>query len=491
MTPRRRGVAPAVACLLACLAAACTSSPPSRPASPPASASASAPSDPSAAPSAAHVWVTTPDGRQRLADGGTVPLVADPGTPADVVVDDRETRQPFAGVGASLTGSSATVLRAMPDGDRDALMRDLFTRDGIGLSVLRQPLGASDFSPGQGSYDDQPPGRTDPGLDGFSLGSDGTDVVPLLRQAAALNPALAVVLTPWSAPGWMKTGGSLVGGTLDARHAGAYADYLVAAVRAYRDAGVPVRGLTLQNEPSFSPPGYAGMTLDVAQQRSLLVDHLAPALDRAGLSPHLWVLDDNFSRVDDADALLSDPAVRRASYGVAFHCYEGDVGALRTLRARHPGVPLAVSECSNGAWSTSFGDDLRFEARTLLLGAVRGGAEWLVKWNLVLDPQGGPTDGGCRRCRGLVGVDPATGRVERSAAYDAWGHVGRFVVPGARVLATRATSPVATVAFRNPDGSHVLVAFNEADTPAPLRVRWQGRSLAQRVDPGALVTLTW
>ncbi len=235
------------------------------------------------------------------------------------------------------------------------------------------------------------------------------------------------------------------------------------------------------------------MTLDVEQQRSLVRDHLGPALERSGLGLHLWALDDNFDRVGDADALLSDPATSRHLYGAAFHCYRGDVSALRQLRERHPGTAVAVSECSNGAWSSGFADDLRFGARTLVTGAVRNGAAWLVTWNLALDPQGGPSHGGCDRCRGLVTVDPATGTVSHGASYDVWAHLGRFVVPGARVVGSSVhhDEPLDVVAFRNPDGSQVLVVFNRAATATTFTVGAGARTARERLPAGSLATYTW
>lgn len=441
-----------------------------------------------------HPWVTTADGRLRLARQDPVPFTSRTADKPDILVDDVRRYQRFFGVGASITGSSAVLLDTLPTDARSRVMRTIFGRgDGAGLSVLRQPIGANDFSIGDHSYDDVPPGQTDPGLRHFTLGTDAERVLPLLREAATLNPSLAVVLSPWSAPAWMKSSGSLVGGTLRPEDEDAYARYLVASVRAYRDAGVPVHGLTVQNEPSFSPPGYAGMTLDVDQQRRLVDDHLAAALAHAGMSLHVWALDDNFGRWRDADALLSDPTTRSHVYGVAFHCYQGGVSALRELRRRHPGTPVAVSECSGGTWSPGFGADLRYEASTLVVRAIRYGASWLSKWNLVLDPRGGPQNGGCPDCRGLLTLDPGTGQVQPTAAYYAWAHVGRFVTPGATVIGSthRTGSPVRSVAFRNPDGSHVLVAFNTGRAAQRETVQWRRRSFGYRVPPGALATFTW
>ena len=442
----------------------------------------------------AEVWVTTADGRSVLSRRPDVSFSSGPSQGLDVAVDDDRRYQHFYGIGASVTGASAALIDGLPDAARDDVMSALFSRrDGIGLSLLRQPLGANDFSVGSYSYDDVPAGESDPALAGFSLGRDGTHVLPLVREARLLNPSLAVVASPWSAPAWMKTEGSLVGGSLAPEHARAYADYMVRALEEYAAAGVPVQGITLQNEPSYSPPGYAGMTLSVDQQRDLLDNHLAPALDAAGLAPHVWALDDNFDRWPDADALLSDPETRANVYGVAFHCYRGDVSALRTIRDRHPDVPVAISECSGGHWSPDFADALRWDARNLLVHGIRNGASWLVKWNAALDPDGGPTNGGCQDCQGLLTIDPDTGAVVRTPAFYAWGHVGRFVTPGAQVIGSTShgSGSIETVAFRNPDGSHVLLALNSGSHERSFRVTWKDRSFGYTLPAGALSTFTW
>ena len=154
-------------------------------------------------------------------------------------------------------------------------MRSLFGRDGDRLSVLRQPMGSSDFVAGEHyTYDDLPPGRMDYRMRRFSIDHDRRQILPLLRQALRLEPQLKVIGTPWSAPAWMKTNGSLIGGRLidDPRIYEAYARYFVRFVRAYRRAGVPVYAVTVQNEPQNRlPSGYPGMDLPVAQEAKLIV----------------------------------------------------------------------------------------------------------------------------------------------------------------------------------------------------------------------------
>lgn len=443
----------------------------------------------------ALVWMTTADGTSTLAQRPAATFQSGklPGTDAVLSVNTRERYQKFSGVGASLTEASASLIGALAPAERKQLMAQLFSRtDGAGLSVLRQPLGASDFSLADRSYDDAPPGQTDKALRRFSLGSDARTVLPLVRQAQRLNSSLMVVATPWSAPGWMKTSGKLVGGALRPDMGDPYARYLVRTLQAYEEAGVDVRALTLQNEPAFSPPGYAGMTLSVSQQRQLLDTHLAPALAAAGLKTAVWGLDDNYARAGDAAALVADPVTRANVDGIAFHCYKGSPADLRKFHDSHPDVPVAISECTGGGWQKSFGKALQWDVRNLLITGIRGGATWVTKWNVALDPSGGPTNGGCRDCRGLVTIDPKTGAVTRNADYWALAHLGRFVTPGADVIdSTSHRGGIETVAFANPDGSHVLLATNAGSGQASFRVRADERWFRYSLPAGAVATFTW
>src|SRR3954469_21721394 len=217
-----------------------------------------------AAPPTAREWLTTPDGAFKLSDGGSLPFRAGGSDRLTITVDPSRAYQTMDGFGASITDSSAQVLYRLDPRTRDATMRRLFSSDGgDGLSFLRQPMGASDFVGGPFyTYDDVPTGRTDYGMTKFSIGHDRAQILPLLRQALALNPKLKVIGTPWSAPAWMKTGGSLIGGRLvdDPLIYATYAKYFVKFLQAYGAAGVPVYAVTMQNEPqNRHPSGYPGM----------------------------------------------------------------------------------------------------------------------------------------------------------------------------------------------------------------------------------------
>src|SRR3982751_6060664 len=137
---------------------------------------------------------------------------------------------------------------------REALLQELFGRDpGIGLSFVRVTMGASDFSRSHYSYDDVPPGETDPTLAHFSIDVDRAEKLPALKRASAINPQLKLVGSPWSPPAWMKTSGSLIKGTLKPEFYPAFAEYFRRWVDAYEAEGLRIFAVTLQNEPHFEP----------------------------------------------------------------------------------------------------------------------------------------------------------------------------------------------------------------------------------------------
>lgn len=221
----------------------------------------------------AHLWLTTPDGQDKLTDMGTVPFGTATPTAVTAVVDPTRKFQTMSGFGGAITDSSAVVLYRLSPAARAATMRSLFDpRTGDGLSYLRQPIGASDFVATRDyTYDDMPAGQTDYRQRHFSIAHDRAEILPLLRQAKRLNPQLQIVASPWSPPAWMKTTGSLIGGRLidSPRIYRSYALYLTKFVEAYRAQGVKVDTITVQNEPqNRAPSRYPGMASAIRRRRA-------------------------------------------------------------------------------------------------------------------------------------------------------------------------------------------------------------------------------
>ncbi|MDQ6658909.1 MAG: discoidin domain-containing protein [Actinomycetota bacterium] len=466
----------------------------------------------------AHVWITTPDGQHKLTDSGTVSFGAAAPAHETITVDPTRTFQTMTGFGGSLTDSTATVLSGLSRTARDATMRQLFDlRTGDGLNFLRQPIGASDFvTDAAYTYDDLPAAATDYLQRHFSIAHDEKAILPLLRQARQINHHITVMATPWSPPAWMKTGGSLVGGQLinDPKIYFSYALYLAKFVQAYQRAGVPIDYLSVQNEPqNRAPSGYPGTDLSAAQEEKVIAV-LGPMLRLAGLHTRILAYDHNWAEhpgdiattppneVQDTNnypqEVLSSN-VRRYVAGTAYHCYYGDPSAMTVLHKQFPTKDIFFTECSGSQSSDptqTFSDTLKFDARTLEIGATRNWAKSVVNWNLALDPSGGPHVGGCGTCTGILTV-AADGTVTPDAEYYALGHLSRFVLPGAIRIASTSfgttswNGQIMDVAFRNRDGSTVLVAHNENDNPQSFSVSENGQSFDYTLPGGALATFVW
>ena len=185
-----------------------------------------------------------------------------------------------------MTDSSAWLMYTqMPEAQRKDAMAKLFSRtDGIGVSMVRVPMGASDLVHGPAyTYDDMPAGKVDPSLAHFSIAHDMGYIIPALQDALKLNPDLKIVANPWSPPAWMKTSDLLGSGTLLPQYDSAWAQYFVKFVEAYKAQGVPVWAVTMNNEPHYEPGSYPGMRIEAADEATLAKTYLAPAF-KAGLS---------------------------------------------------------------------------------------------------------------------------------------------------------------------------------------------------------------
>src|ERR1039457_752325 len=215
------------------------------------------------------VWLTTDDQVNKLQSVASVTFVTGSGGNNPVFVDETRTYQRVEGFGASFTDSAGYLLNEVATAlVRSNAMYNLFTRNGsgIGVSFVRNPMGASDLARTQYSYDDLPSGQTDTNLTSFSIAHDQADIIPLVQQALRLNPQLTIMANPWSPPGWMKTTGSMVGGSLLASMYPSFAQYFVKYIEAYQAAGIPTHYISLQNEPLYVPGDYPGMSMDAATQ---------------------------------------------------------------------------------------------------------------------------------------------------------------------------------------------------------------------------------
>jgi glucosylceramidase len=409
-------------------------------------------------------------------------------------VDERTRYQEMVGFGAAMSDASAYLINRTLGTQRDSILRELFGRNpGIGLSFVRIPMGASDFSLQHYSYDDMPTGQTDPSLAHFTIDADRADRLPLLKLAVAINPQIKLVGSPWSAPGWMKTSRSLIQGSLRPEAYDAFANYFRRFIEAYAAEGLPIFAVTMQNEPAFEPANYPGMRLEAAARAQLIGRHVGPLFARAGLSTQILDWDHNWDQPGQPLTVLADSVARRYVSGVAWHCYGGDVAAQDSVHAAYPEKDVYFTECSGGTWAPSFGDNLKWTVETLIIKSVRGWARGVALWNLALDENGGPHLGGCGNCRGVITINSVTHAVTRNEEYYALAHASQFVRPGAhRIASSTNVGGLRSVAFRNADdGSKVLIVVNTSAVDVSFTVHTGGVWIPYSLRAGAVVTIGW
>jgi glucosylceramidase len=463
-------------------------------------------------------------------------------------VDPNQRFQTMVGFGASMTDASAYLLQhAMSASQRDVLMKELFSPDGLGFSFMRLTIGASDFSRTHYTYDDMPAGESDPTLAHFSIAAAKTDVIPSVKQAISLNPNLTIMASPWSAPGWMKTTDSLLEGSLKPDAYAQYADYLIHYVWAMKAEGIDISMLSVQNEPGVVGT-YPGMEFDPDSRANFIGNYLGPRLLFVGLDTKILEYDHNWEFPELPLAVLGDDNARQYIAGVAWHCYgKLDVSAQSLVHDKYPEIDTYFTECTGSGDETvpsTFAGNLGWAVKNLIIGSTRNWAKGVLEWNLALDEYGEPQKGSnCNKpeskCRGVVTVNSKTGQVTRNSEYYAYGHASKFVRPGAvRIHSTTdpygpdnrgvwtvaflntdcsrpaeariasiepdGISPVAfrsadtvalrnkdTTAFRNKECSVVLIAQNGTEAPRTFAVRSEGKAFRYTLPAGSVATFVW
>ncbi len=411
-----------------------------------------------------------------------------------ITINDAMKYQEMDGFGASLTDSSAWLIsQKLTAQQRSELLQTLFDRKrGIGLSVLRQPMGASDFALKDYTYDDLPPGQTDPDMKYFSIDHDREQIIPILREVLALNPNLKIIASPWSPPGWMKTSGSMIQGTLLPSAYAPLAKYFVRYVQAYEASGVPIFAVTPENEPLNIPNDYPGMGMSADEQTKFIRENLGPAFRNSGIKSKILVFDYNWDLIDFPIRVLSDRQAAAFIPGIAIHCYGGSTTAQTQLHNRFPDKDIWLTECSGGEWQKG---RLLEEQVRLIISTTRNWAKSVILRNLALNQNHEPFLGGCKTCRGVVTIDDSVSpsRIMPTVDFTALGHASKFVAPGAFRIdsSTSEQDRLESVAFRNPDGSIVLIVLNGGTTAATFNLSWKDKYASYHLEPAAVATFRW
>ena len=444
------------------------------------------------------VVLSTHDQTRLMAAQPSVQFTANTSGANQVLVDETQQYQSIEGFGAAFTDSACYLLEkvAQPAALPGALT-DLFTRsgNGIGLSFMRIPMGASDIALSVYSFDDQPAGQTDPTLADFSVAHDQSYIQPLILEARTLNPEMKLMANPWSPPGWMKTTDSMIGGTLLPTMDTPFANYFVKYLQAYQTAGLPIDYISLQNEPLYQPTGYPGMGMDARTQLTILRDSILPALASNHLTSRVLVYDHNWDTPLYPETIFADPTVLAADQvaGSAWHGYGGTAGAQQTVQNDFPTKGQWETEHS-GATSTSdqFTSDF-----VEITQALRNSSKSYVKWSLALDENLGPNLtqnvglGGCNTCTALVTVNSQSGAITKDVEFYTLGQYSKYVLAGATRIYSSNANGIVSAAFQNPDSSLAVIAFNDTAISQAFQLQWGTQNVSYTLPSLSAATFTW
>ncbi|HWE89789.1 MAG TPA: RICIN domain-containing protein [Pseudonocardiaceae bacterium] len=435
-----------------------------------------------------QAWLTTPDGSSALTPQPGVTLGSVTRGAINVDVNDSQTYQTISGgFGASFTDSSGYLLQNLKAANPTAygtLTNQMYgTTSGLGLQMWRVPMGSSDFTAASAFWtdDDTQGPSTDP-TQYFGLTTNDTQhVIPSIKDALAINRNLRIVASPWSAPAWMKNTDSLIcnvnktNGVLLGQYDQAWADYFVKWIQAYQAAGVPIWGITPQNEPGYCPTSYPGMEWTESGEASWVHSYLKPTLAAAGLNPVVLGYDHNWDNPSFPEGLLSGSTA--GDYGgTAWHCYNNDSDPTVMTQAHdlYPGYDNYETECASDTSPTNI---IPLSTAEVALLSVQNWAPGVTYWNPVLDPNNGPHLGGCTTCVPTVAIIPDNGSGYTLANnFYNLGQIAEFVPVGSTHIASTVNAHgIVTAAVKRPDGQETLVATNRNSGSTSFEVTWNGQ----------------
>lgn len=396
-------------------------------------------------------------------------------------MNGNKTYQTIIGLGSSLEHSTCYNLSLLSPGVQEDVVERIVCPDkGIGMSLMRVCIGTPDFTASPWySYDDVPPGQTDPELKHFSIEKDRKYVLPALKLSLKKNPTLRFFASPWSPPAWMKSNGNLCGGRINPDCFRAYAEYLTRFVEAYRDEGINILAITPQNEPEYFPGSYPTCGWTAIQQRNFIRDHLGPVFKNHGLKTKIWCYDHNFNHPQFPTTILSDPMTGQYVDGTAFHHYEGQPSTMSDLHEQFPNKHVYFTEGS------TFG----IAGAVQLVSFLRNWARCYNAWVTMIDHQAEPNPGPHDCSPTCIVLKRDTLELEYRFDYYMYGHFMKFIRPGAvRIDSHPSTHSLPNVAFRNPDGSVVLVVVNSKRSKQKITIEWIHRYLAVELDAESIAT---
>ncbi|HMO62463.1 MAG TPA: glycoside hydrolase family 30 protein [Ferruginibacter sp.] len=447
-----------------------------------------------------QVFTTAYNTSYRLADAGTAVFTSMPQpveTQVCVFVDPSKKFQTFLGIGGALTDASAETFYKLPADKQDELLKAYFDKkNGIAYTVARTNINSCDFSSDMYTYVNE----GDASLASFDIAHDKKYKIPFIKAAMkAAGGKLTLFASPWSPPAWMKTNNNMLqGGKLKPEFFSTWALYYTKFIKAYEKEGIPLWGISIQNEP-MATQTWESCIYSAEEERDFLKNHLGPTMVKEGLAAKkIIVWDHNRDLMyQRAQTYFNDPLAAKYAWGIGFHWYEPWSGGtpmydnVRLVNEAFPDKHIFFTE----GCAESFNDSgyhnwkLGEKYSENMIQDFNNGMVGFTDWNILLDETGGPNHVG-NFCFAPVHADTKTGALIYTNAYYYIGHFSKFIQPGAKRIACSASrSQLLSTAFVNPDGKTVVVVMNRSDKDTPYFLWVKGRAASITAKGNSLSTL--
>ncbi|HET7898205.1 MAG TPA: glycoside hydrolase family 30 protein [Flavisolibacter sp.] len=452
-------------------------------------------------PAPVSVYTTAQNTNYRLSSTGTLEWkTPDPVVERKVYVflDDTHSFQTLVGIGGAITDASAETFAKLPAAKQQEILSAYYdTKKGIGYTLARTNIQSCDFSSGSYTYVEE----NDKALKTFSVQHDEQYKIPLIKKAMTTAGKLTLYVSPWSPPAWMKSNNDMLhGGKLLPQYNQPWADFYVKFIKAYEAKGIPVWGLTVQNEP-MAVQKWESCVFTDTEERDFIKNYLGPTLQKAGYNgKKLIAWDHNRDLMyQRAKTILNDPKAAQYVWGIGYHWYETWTGGdmqfnnERMVQETFPSKKLMFTE----GCAESF-DASRMENWSLgekygmsMIHDFNAGTVGWTDWNILLDEKGGPNHAG-NFCFAPVHADTRSGELIYTNAFYYIGHFSKFIRPGAkRINVSSNRSNLLTTAFKNPDGTIAVVVMNTGDNKIDYELKLNEKVAPASSLPHSISTLVF
>ncbi|MBL4677830.1 MAG: glycoside hydrolase family 30 protein [Mucilaginibacter sp.] len=453
----------------------------------------------SAANRTVKVFVTEKESNKRLQPAGELKFETEaqpPETETIVFVDPERKFQTMLGIGGALTDAVAETFYKLPKDKQDELLKAYYSKDGIGYTFARTNIQSCDFSSGSYSY----VSNSDKNLSTFDVSHDKQYRIPFIKAATqAAGGKLPMFVSPWSPPAFMKTNNDVLhGGHLKREYAQSWANFYVKFIKIYEKLGMPVWGLSVQNEP-MATQTWESCNYTAEEERDFVKNYLGPTLVKNGLgNKKLIVWDHNRDLLyQRASTMMEDPAAAKYVWGIGFHWYETWTGAgqnFESVRLTHEAFPdknLVFTEGCVEKFDFERLNDWALGERygLSMINDFNAGTVAWTDWNILLDEKGGPNHVG-NFCFAPVHADTRSGKLLYTNSYYYIGHFSKYIRPGARRIASSASrDKLLSTAYMNPDGKIAVVVMNRTDEKIDYSLWIKGKAAKTTAEPHSIATL--